>query len=99
MSIPAPLLRPFILSVLILLLEACGRGPGDGSTSVPSVSQDASDAANAGLKGTLDLSANRLTLQWYDTFARATRYQIEQQDASGAWVVIDGLWAPHAPLG
>jgi hypothetical protein len=97
MSISMPLLRPFVLSLLILLLDACGGGSGGGSASAPSASQDALDATNAGLKGRLDLAAKRVTLEWYDTFATATRYQIEQQDASGAWVVIDGVWAPHAP--
>src|SRR5690348_13548270 len=88
------LLRPFALSLLILLLDACGGGSG-GSTSTSSDSQDAFYASIAGLRGTLDLSAQRVTLQWYDTLAMATRYQIEQQDAKGAWVAIDGVWAPH----
>ena len=90
-----PSLRPFALSVLILLLDACGGGSGGGSTSASSASQDAFYSSVAGLRGTLDLSAKRVTLAWYDTFAMATRYQIEQQDANGAWVAIDGVWAPH----
>lgn len=99
MAIPASLLRPLALPLLILFLDACGGGSGAGSASAPSASLDAFAAVNAGLKGTLDLSANRVTLEWYDSFATATRYQIEQQDAGGAWVAIDGVWAPHDPHG
>jgi len=97
MSIPTPVLRPFALFLMLLLLDACGGGSGGASTSASYASQDAVDATNAGLKGTLDMAANRVTLEWYDTFETATRYQIEQQDASGAWVVIDGVWALHDP--
>lgn len=91
-------LRLYALFLMIMLLSACGGGSGDGSTPAPSASQDATDAANAGLNGTLDLSANRLTLQWFDRFAAATHYQIEQQDSSGAWVAIDGVLALHDPF-
>ncbi len=99
MSIPVSPLRPVALALSILLLGACGGGSGGGSTAGSPPSQDSLDADNAGLKYTLDLSGRRVTLEWYDRFAAATRYQIEQQDASGAWVAIDGVWAPHDPQG
>ncbi|HEY6922800.1 MAG TPA: hypothetical protein VI653_04970 [Steroidobacteraceae bacterium] len=98
MSNSVPLPRPFALAFSILLLNACGGGSG-GSTSSSLPSQDASDAMNAGLNGVVDLSANHVTLEWRDTFARASRYEVEQQDASGAWVAIDGVMALHDPQG
>jgi hypothetical protein len=95
MPITVPLLRPFTLSLLILLLNACGGGSGGDSSSADSASQDAGNAMSAALRATLDLAAKRVTLQWYDSFATATRYQIEQQSASGAWVAVEAVWAPH----
>src|SRR5690349_11838190 len=95
MPISVPLPRPIALSLLILLLDACGGGSGGGSTSGGSDSQDVQEANVAELTGTLDLPASRVTLQWFDTVAAATRYQIEQQDAGGAWIPIDGVWAAH----
>lgn len=99
MSILVRPLRPFALALSMLLLDACGGGSGAGSTSAPSSSEDAVDAGNAGLQYRLDLTVNRVILDWSDSFATATRYQIEQRDASGAWVVIDGVWALHDPQG
>jgi hypothetical protein len=86
-------LRPFTLSALILLLAGCGGGSDGGSTAGPSTQQQ-TQAGNAAVRGTLDLATNRVTLQWFTNVTGASRYQIEQQDASGAWVVIDGVWAP-----
>jgi hypothetical protein len=45
--------------------------------------------------GWLDLRTNRVSLSWTDVVQDATRYQIEQQDGNGAWVVIDAVWAAH----
>jgi hypothetical protein len=99
-SVSVRLLRPYALSLLILLtalLDACGGGSGGdsggGPTSAGPTAEDMILASSAALRGTLDLSKNRVTLVWWDTFPAASRYQIEQQDASGAWVVIDGMLA------
>jgi hypothetical protein len=72
----------------MLLLAACGGGgdSADGSQS---------SGAYAILRGWLDLRTNRVTLTWSDVVPAATRYQIEQQDQAGAWVVIDAVWAAH----
>lgn len=83
---------PWILVWLCLLLAACGGGAGGDSLPGPSP-EDQSQVNLAALRSTLDLSTNRVTLQWYDV-AHATRYQIERREPSGAWVVIDGVWAP-----
>jgi hypothetical protein len=32
-------------------------------------------------------------MSWTDTFSRATRYEIEQENADGTWSIIDGVWA------
>jgi len=69
-----------------LLLAACGGGSADGPQS---------SGAYAGVRGWLDLRTNRVTLSWTDVVPEATRYQIEQQDQNGAWVVIDAVWAVH----
>jgi hypothetical protein len=94
-------LRPYVLSLLILLLEACGGASGGdsggGAASPGPTADDLSLASEASLRGTLDLATNRVTLAWWNTFLTASRYQIEQQDTSGAWVVIDGMWALQGP--
>src|SRR3569833_175156 len=95
-------LRPYALSVILLflLLVVCGGGSGGDSGGVPtSVGPTAEDmrlASSAALRGTRDLSTSRVTLVWWDTFPAGSRYQIERQDASGAWVVIDGMLAVQA---
>ena len=92
-------LRPYALSsvtLLILLLHACGGGSGDSGSVPTSAGHSAQDmrlASSAALRGTVDLSTSRVTLVWWDTFPAGSRYQIEQQDPSGAWVVIDGMFA------
>jgi hypothetical protein len=90
-------LGPYALSVMILLLDACGGGSGGdsggGAVSAGPTAEDLNLASSASLQGTLDLARNRVTLAWWNTFPTASRYQIEQQDTSGAWVVIDGMWA------
>jgi hypothetical protein len=95
-------LRPYALSLMILLLGGCGGGSGgesgDGTPTGPTA-EDLTLASSAALKATLDLSTNRVTLAWWNTFPNAQRYQIEQQDGSGAWVVIDGLWATQQEQG
>lgn len=94
-------LGPCALSLMILLLNACGGASGgDSGGGVASPGPTAADlslASAASLRGTLDLARNRVTLAWWNTFPTASRYQIEQQDTSGAWVVIDGVWALQGP--
>jgi hypothetical protein len=78
--------RPVTLACLISVLAACGGGSADGSQS---------PGTYANVRGWLDLGTNRVSLTWDDVVADATRYQIEQQDQNGAWVVIDAVWAAH----
>ena len=84
--------RPLTLSLLGLLLVACG-GSGDGSKAGPT-SEQLSEANTAGLHSVFEPATNRVTLLWYVNVTGASRYLIEQQDPSGAWVVVDGVWAP-----
>jgi hypothetical protein len=90
--------RPFPLLSFSLLLTACGGGSGAGSSPGPEPggpgSQQLSEANSAGLRSMFDPATNRVSLQWQVNVTGASRYQIEQQDPSGEWVVIDGVWAP-----
>jgi hypothetical protein len=83
--------RPLTLSLLILLLEACGGSSGSGSTAGPT-SEDLVAANTSYLQSTFDAATNRVTLQWLPQFADTNRYRIERQDATGSWVVIDEVW-------
>ena len=90
--------RRCVVSLLMIsMLAACGGGSGGESAPGPT-SEDRDAAAVAGLQSYLDLATNRVTLQWYLSFYTTSRYQIEQQDGSGAWVVIDGLWGSQPIL-
>jgi len=99
MPISSRLHRPFpLFSSALLLLAACGGGNGAGSSrgSTPGgpSAQQLSDANFAQLHSTLDPATHRVTLEWRVNVTGASRYQIEQQDSTGEWVVIDGVWAP-----
>jgi hypothetical protein len=89
---------PYAFFSLSLLVTACGGGDGAGSSPGPGPGgpspQQLSEANSAQLHSTFDPVTNRVTLQWHVNVTGASRYQIEQQDPSGEWVVIDGVWAP-----
>ena len=101
MPVCLPPLRLYALSLMVLMLGACGGGSdggsGGGAISAGPTAEDLSLASAAALRGTLDLARNRVMLRWWNTFPTASRYQIERQDTSGAWVVIDGMWALQGP--
>lgn len=98
MRISLLLYRSLPLFSFSLLLTACGGGVGAGSSPGPTPggpsSQQLGEASSAQLRSTFDPATNRVTLQWQVNVTGASRYQIEQQDPSGEWVVIDGVWAP-----
>jgi hypothetical protein len=81
----------------ILLLSGCGGGgSSDPSPSGPGP-LDRIAAAQAGLKSTVDLSSNRVTLQWYSYFQQASRFQIETQRPDGTWEIVDGVGSGTGP--
>ena len=86
--------RPATLTCLMVLLAACGGGSGSGASD-----GSQSQGSYADVLGWLDLRTHRVSLTWTDVVPKATRYEIEQQDASGAWVVIDAVWATHGQAG
>ena len=78
---------------LLLGLAACGGSSNSASPAPGPAAEDLGNARAASPTATLDLSTNRATLKWTDTFPRATRYEVEQQNDDGTWSVIDGVWA------
>ena len=86
-----------IMLIGTVLLAGCGGGSGESTPPGPTT-DELTRARLTSISSIVEVPGNRVILQWYDTFApRASRYQIEKQNADGSWSAIDGVFGGFAP--
>jgi hypothetical protein len=80
-----------LLAMSSALIVGCGGGSSSGSNSTQPTAADTADAKAASMTLTYDPTTRMATLQWNDTFADASSYQVQDQSSSGAWQKLDSV--------